>query len=82
MSEFGKGLTYCLGLFLCHSGTDYYIPKMDKKTKDILGKIVGWGKDSFNEIIKNDIKIYMASGDSFCEIIRKKLQKKNPKCRK
>jgi len=21
--------------------------KADKKTKDILGKIVGWGKDSF-----------------------------------
>ncbi len=49
--------------------------KADKKTKDILGKIVGWGKDSFNEIIKNDIKIYMASGDSFCEIIRKKTTK-------
>ncbi len=23
MSEFGKGLTYCLGLFLCHSERDY-----------------------------------------------------------
>ncbi|MHA1302333.1 MAG: hypothetical protein ACTSPI_01340 [Candidatus Heimdallarchaeaceae archaeon] len=22
-SEFGKGLTYCLGLFLCHSERDY-----------------------------------------------------------
>lgn len=46
--------------------------KADAKTKEILGKIVGWGKDSFNEIIKNDIKIYMASGDSYCEIIRSK----------
>lgn len=44
----------------------------DKKTKGILGNIRGWGKDSFNEIIKNDIKIYMASGDSYCEIIREK----------
>jgi hypothetical protein len=47
----------------------------DEKTKKILGGIVGWGKDSFNEVIKNDIKIYMAGGDSVNEIIRKKIIK-------
>jgi len=26
-SEFGKGLTYCLGLFLCHSERDYWKSK-------------------------------------------------------
>jgi len=46
--------------------------KADKKTTAILNSIIGWGKDSFNEIIKNDIKIYMASGDSYCEQIRAK----------
>lgn len=46
--------------------------KANKQTKEILNSIVGWGKDSFNEIIKNNIKIYMASGDSFCEIVREK----------
>lgn len=25
-SEFGKGLTYCLGLFLCHSERDFHSP--------------------------------------------------------
>ena len=49
--------------------------KADKKTKEILEKIIGWGKDSFNEIIKNCIKIYMPGGDSFCEIIREKTLK-------
>ena len=31
MSEFGKGLTYCLGLFLCHSERDYSISDDFKK---------------------------------------------------
>jgi hypothetical protein len=43
--------------------------KADKKTTKILNRIVGWGKDSFNEVMKNNIKIYMAGGDAFCEII-------------
>ncbi len=49
--------------------------KADKATMEILGNIRGFGKDSFNEIIKNDIKIYMASGDSYCEQIREKTLK-------
>ena len=44
-------------------------------SEEILKKIRGWGKDSFNEIIKNCIKIYMASGDSYCEIVREKTLK-------
>lgn len=46
--------------------------KADAKTKKILDGIRGNGKQSFNEVIKNDIKIYMGSGDSFCEQIREK----------
>ena len=30
-SDFGKGLTYCLGLFLCHSEQDKYLPPKEKK---------------------------------------------------
>lgn len=33
MSEFGKGLTYCLGLFLAHAER-----LKDKKVKEILGE--------------------------------------------
>jgi len=46
--------------------------KASADVKDTLGKIKGWGKDSFNEIVKNAIKIYMASGDSYAEIIKDK----------
>jgi len=46
--------------------------KADAKTKAILNGIVGNGKQSFNEVIKNNIKIYMGTGDSFSEIIREK----------
>ena len=38
-SEFGQGLTYCLGLFLCHSERDYNMPKRlnaTKKEKEVL----------------------------------------------
>jgi len=43
-----------------------------KGSKEALSKIVGNGKQSFNEVIKNCIKNYMGSGDSFCEVIREK----------
>lgn len=42
----------------------------DEKTKKILDKIVGWGKDTFDTIIENCIIMYNVSGDAFCEIIR------------
>ena len=43
--------------------------KADKRTKDILDKIKGWGKDTFNTIIKNSCRVYQIGGDSFAEII-------------
>ena len=44
----------------------------DKKTKLILDKIRGAGKDTFNTIINNNIRTYTICGDSFCEIIKNK----------
>ena len=41
MSEFGKGLTYCLGLFLCHSERDYLITTKDIE-KGIINKPYMW----------------------------------------
>ncbi|KKK49193.1 hypothetical protein LCGC14_3137530, partial [marine sediment metagenome] len=43
--------------------------KADKKTKKILEKIRGWGKDTFNGIIGNQIGTEHANGDSYAEII-------------
>lgn len=42
----------------------------EKKTKDILEKIRGCGKDTFNSIMFNNIIAYTAGGDSFCEIVK------------
>ncbi len=43
--------------------------KADKKTKKILDKIRGWGKDTFNGIIGNQIGTEHTNGDSYAEII-------------
>lgn len=43
-----------------------------KGSEEILSKIVGNGKQSFNEVIKNCIKNYMGTGDAYCEVIREK----------
>lgn len=40
-SEFGQGLCYCLGLFLCHSERDYLITKNDIE-KGIINKPYLW----------------------------------------
>ena len=40
-SEFGKGLTYCLALFLCHSERDYLITE-DDIAKGIINKPHMW----------------------------------------
>ena len=42
----------------------------DEPTTMILSNINGNGKDSFNSIINNAIRVYTISGDSFSEIIR------------
>ena len=47
-SEFGKGLTYCLGLFLCHSERDYVVrdgfakTKEDKECLEIITRPAMW----------------------------------------
>ena len=52
--------------------------KADKKTTKILNKIIGWGKDTFNELADNQIRIKHINGDSYAEIItsdREKIKK-------
>ena len=44
----------------------------DEQTTLLLGTIKGNGKDSFNSILKNQIKVKTISRDSFAEIIRDK----------
>ena len=44
----------------------------DPATELLLSEIQGNGKDSFNSILKNQIKISMIDGDSYAEIIRDK----------
>lgn len=42
----------------------------DEETKLLLDTIKGNGKDSFNSILKNAIKVMTIDGDSFAEVIR------------
>ena len=46
--------------------------KADPETELLLGTIKGHGKDSFNSILKNQIRTMSIGGDSFAEIIRDK----------
>ncbi len=41
----------------------------DKKTKKILDKIKGWGKDTIDEILDNQVRVKHINGDSYGEII-------------
>ena len=41
-------------------------------TKKTIEKIKGWGKDTFNEVIDNQIRIKHINGDSYAEIIKDK----------
>lgn len=43
--------------------------KADEKTKNILSKIRGWGKDTFNGVIGNQLGVEHINGDSYAEII-------------
>lgn len=38
--------------------------------KTIIENIRGWGKDTFNTILENMIRVYNIGGDAFCEVIR------------
>lgn len=40
-----------------------------KGSEDILKKIVGWGKDTFNSVMSNQVRVRHANGDSYAEII-------------
>ncbi len=42
----------------------------DDETKLILDRMVGWGKDTFNTIIENMIRVMTIGGDSYAEVIR------------
>lgn len=44
----------------------------DKFTTFVLDGIRGWGKDTFNTILENMIRVYHIGGDSYAEIIRDK----------
>lgn len=46
--------------------------KADVKTKKLLDDFRGWGKDTFNAIMDNCVRMYNIGGDAFCEIIREK----------
>lgn len=41
-SEFGKGLTYCLALFLCHSEREYWSRDEDNEIKKIMDRADMW----------------------------------------
>jgi hypothetical protein len=44
----------------------------DEKTKKVLDRIRGCGKDTFNDIMFNSVVAYTVGGDSFAEIVRNK----------
>ncbi len=43
--------------------------KADEATTKRLDKIVGWGKDTFNEVMNNQIRVMNINGDSYAHII-------------
>ena len=42
----------------------------EKKVKKITDNIKGWGKDTFDEILDNQIRVKHINGDSYAEIIK------------
>lgn len=46
--------------------------KADTATTEILNKIVGWGKDTFNTILENMLRVNQIGGDAYSEIIKNK----------
>lgn len=50
----------------------------DEATKKITDRVTGWGKETFDEVMNNQIRIEHANGDSYAEIVttdKKKLKK-------
>ena len=48
-SEFGKGLTYCLGLFLAHAER-YYMEDLKKENTGFAGKYLTWFNGSSDHL--------------------------------
>jgi hypothetical protein len=42
----------------------------DPETQFVLDKFKGNGKDTFNTILENDVRVYHIGGDSYCHIVR------------
>ncbi len=68
------------GYYKSHSSTKSVINKLgmwsvgkgveaEKREKKILDKIVGWGKDTVNEVFDNQIRVKHINGDSYAEIV-------------
>ena len=51
----------------------------DEETKKILGDIRGFGKDSFNSIMENMIRVKKTNGDAYSHVIRAKTIKEKIK---
>lgn len=60
-----KAVIQKLGMWAVGKGV-----KADKKTMKILDAIVGWGKDTFNGVIANQLRVEHINGDSYAEIIK------------
>ncbi len=43
--------------------------KADPRTTKILNKIIGWGKETFNEVMGNQTGVEHINGDSYAEIV-------------
>ncbi len=61
-----KSVINKLGMWAVGKG---YKP-LKKSQEKILQAIIGWGKDTFNEVIDNQIRVKHINGDSYAEIVR------------
>ena len=60
-----KGVINKLGMWSVGKGYE-----ANNRTTKILEGFVGWGKDTFEEIIDNQVRIRHVNGDSYAEIIK------------
>ncbi len=61
-----KSVINKLGMWTVGKGVE----TKNKAQEKIVENIVGWGKDTFNEILDNMIRVKHINGDSYAEIIR------------
>lgn len=69
-SDFGKGLVYCLGLFLCHSEREYGLREQDKR----LFKVDTWFNGASDHFYDMEIP------NSLPESLRSRLTELRDKC--